>query len=281
MLKQIIVFSIIFFLSTAHVDAASFELNQQERKWMQKFFHDLLFVEGGIYTLWGSKPMTEIVLVHYTEEEVEAILKGAPEEETRNCYVNDCYDLPENWEKWEGIKNRFPIKKYLLFRSHFDADEKISFVYFVDILKTATVIQSNYALFQKAVGFDFHPFEAVLSMPDNTSVFWQKVRESKESPLLWGVLFGYGEINASAFHWKYFDCPQSCKKNIEAYSFQFSNPPPKGQTRLSSDNFILPSFASFTNEDQVIKRYEKERKKIKKTYKGKDLLQLTLQKLTS
>lgn len=61
----------------------------------------------------------------------------------------------------------------------------------------------------------------------------------------------------------------------------FSNPPPKGQVRISKDNFIIPSFVSFSDEDETISRYKEEREKIMKIYQTGDRLQLTLQKLTS
>ncbi len=258
----------------------AYEIYDDERAWMDKFFNDLLFVEGAAYTLFGSKPITEIILSHYTEEELAVFLSGLPKEEQENCFLVENYDLPENWEKWERISSRFLIKKYLLFRSHFDEDGKASFVYFVDILKTASVIESNYELFRRTVGFDFHPLEVTLDMPSKDSTFWKNVRASKESALLWGLLFGFGRVNSYAFHWKYFDCPESCKKLIEALPIRFSNPPPRGQVQISLKNLRLPSFASFIDEDKMITRYEGERKKIQKIYQQKDCLDLTLEKLT-
>lgn len=285
MLKQTFLFLAMVFLFCAcnapQKQSSQFEISTEEREWMEKFFSDLLFAEGGIYTLWGEKPVTEIVLYHYTDEEMNALSQDLPEEDKKNCYVTDCYDLPCNWEKWEKIQSRFPIKKYLLFRSHLDEDGKASFVYFVDILKTAIVLQDNYELFKKVIGFDFHPFEMVLDMQKKDSIFWDKIRNSKDSPMLWGLLFGYGKLNSCAFYWKHFDCPQSCKAFMESYPFQFSNPLPRGQVRLSATNFIIPPFASFSDDDAVITQYQKERERIKKTYQGKDLVQITLQRLTS
>ena len=285
MLKQTFFFLAIVFLffscSSPRKQNSQLELNFEERQWMEKFFNDLLFVEGAAYTLWGSKPITEIVLYHYTDDEMNAMLLDLSKKEIENCYVSDNYDLPSNWEKWEKIQSRFPIKKYLIFRSHFDEDGKASFVYFVDILKTATLIQSNYELFRRAVDFDFHPFEVVLDIRNRESKFWKKVRDSKESPLLWGLLFGYGKMNSLAFYWKHFDCPQSCKEFIGSYPFQFSNPSPRGQVRISASNFAIPHFVSFSDDDEVVGHYLEERERIKKTYQSNDQLQIILQKLTS
>jgi hypothetical protein len=285
MLKQTFFFLAIVFLfhacASPYKQTSQFEVTAEEKQWMGKFFHDLLFGEGVAFTLWGTKPITEIVLYHYTDEEMTAMLRETSKEERENCYVNDNYDLPDNWEKWEKVQSRFPIKKYLIFRSRFNEDGKISFVYFVDILKTATLIQSNYELFRRAVEFDFHPFEVVLDMQNRESPFWQKVRSSKESPLLWGLLFGYGKMNSLAYYWKYFDCPHSCEDRLKSFPSQFSNPSPRGQVRLSEKNFLIPAFISFSEDDEVIRRYQGERERIKNAYKGDDRLQFVLNQLTS
>ncbi|MBS0652674.1 MAG: hypothetical protein JSR39_04015 [Verrucomicrobia bacterium] len=276
--------SIIFFLSGCEPitkEKPPVTLTEEERQWLGEFFNDLLFVEGGAYTLWGSKPVTEIVLYHYTEEEMQQIVDGLAEEDKNNCYVQETYDLPENWLKWEKIQNRIALKKHLLFRSHFDEDGKASFVYFVDILKTALVIESNYDLFQRAVGFDFHPLEIVLEMPNQESNFWIKVRAAKNAAQLWGILFGYGKTNSSAFYWKFFDCPEPCKEILESYPYKFSNPDPVGKVELSITNLNLPSFVSFEEPDQMMQYYEKVRDNIKKTYMGNNQLDVTLNKLSS
>jgi len=285
MLKHTFFLLAIFFLfsscSSSKKQSSQLELSPEEKHWMEKFFSDLLFAEGGAYTLWGTKPITEIVLYHYTDEEMKALQEELSKEDKENCYVTDCYDLPSNWEKWEKIKSQFSIKKYLLFRSHFDEDGKASFAYFVDVLRTATLIQDNYELFKKSAEFDFHPLEVVIDMQNPNSVFWNKIRNSKDSPLLWGLLFGYGKLNSCAFFWKHFECPQSCQEAVDSYPFRFSNPSPRGQVRISLTNFTIPQFVSFSDDDETIIQYEKEREKIKKAYQGKDLVKITLQKLTS
>lgn len=256
-----------------------YSITREESDWMAKFFDDLLFDERAVFTLWGSKPMTEIILYHYSEEEMALMFENLTKEELENCYINYKYDLPENWEKWEKTHSRFPIKKYLLFRSHFSDDKKVSFVYFVDILKSASIIQDNYNLFRKSVGMDFHPLEAVLEMPNAESSFWKKVRSSEDSALLWGILFGYGKVNACAYHWKYFDTPESCKEFLQSFSSHSSNPPPSGQVQITAKKFNTPSFVSFIDQDEMIQTYNNEREKIRAIYQDKNRLNLTLEKL--
>ena len=55
--------------------SSKYHLSAEDQKWMEKFFYDFIVIEGGAYTLWGSKPVTELVLRHYTKEEWEEIKK--------------------------------------------------------------------------------------------------------------------------------------------------------------------------------------------------------------
>jgi len=253
------------------------DISTDERQWMEKFFHDLLFLEGGVYTLWGSKPVSEIVLNHMTDEEWDAVYQ----EEVTDCYINDNYDIDENWEKWEKIASKFPIKKYLLFRARFDEEEKTSIIYFVDIIKAATALQDHYELFCREFGFDFHPLEAILEMPDQESAFWRGMKHAEHKALLWGLLFGYGKTNAYTYNWKYFDSPKSCRKFVDALSMKGSAPSPKGRVRLSKDHFEVVPFMTFDENDERVAQYQAERERIRKIYKGKKVLDITLKKLIS
>ncbi len=265
---------------TKRIDQTTYEVSAEERLWMTKLFDNILFWEHGIYTLWGSKPITEIVLSHYTNDELAQIEKTASLNPSNNGYLVEG-DLEENWGKWEAVQSRFPMKRYLLFKSHDSVDGRHSFVYFVNILKTATVIQENYDLFSKAVGFDFHPLEVVLEMPNHESMFWNRLNNSCDSPMLWGILFGFGRQNSHCFYWKHFDCPKIGERFFDQFPGQFSNPEPTGMIRISAQNFTLPTFVSFSDEDEVLERYKIERKKILQIYLKGDRLDITLQKLTN
>jgi hypothetical protein len=228
--------------------------------------------------LLGSKPITLIILNLDTEEETQIYLKSLSEKEIKNCRIVENYDLPENWEKWERISARFPIKRYLLFKSDREKVPDASFVYFVDILKTATTIQNNYALFRDAVGFDFNPLQAVLEMPNKESKFWENIQGKTA---LWGLLFGYGRTNSFAFEWKYFSNLEVCQNFFKSLPCHFSKEPMHGKVEISLKNFKIPSFISFETNDETIEQYKEEREKIRKTYEGKNLLEFTLKKLTS
>lgn len=279
-----ILFFFTTFFSSCHnrhleTDPPYVSVVQENQKWMTKFFHDLLFSEGAVYTLWGSKPMTEIILYHYSDEEWAAIHKNIPPEDLKDGFAFDVYDLPTNWELWEKISSKFPMNRYLLFKSHTSEDGRISFIYFVDIFKTATVLQDHYALFKAAVGFDFHPLEAVLEMPNRDSKFWTQVRNADNVTILLGLLFGYGKTNAYTYHWKYFDSPELCQKRLDKLESHTSQPTPKGVHMISPSDFAIPGFISFTQDDEIVEQYQKDKEKIHKIYKKKDLLEVTLKRL--
>lgn len=257
----------------------SLEISAEERGWMTEFFSELLFSEKAAYTLWGSKPITEIVLYHYSDEQMNVMFDEANAEGWKDSFYIENYHLPENWERWEKIQNRFPMKRYLLFKSNKKSKSEYSFVYFVNVFATASVVMDHYDLFRQAVGSDFHPLEVVLEIQNENSYFWSQLENSKMGAFLWGLLFGYGKENAMAYHWKYFDSSKVAKTYLETISTAASNAFPAGKVVFSKKHFLLPSFISFSEEDPVREKYEVERQKIKKIYQKGDLLDLTLQKL--
>jgi hypothetical protein len=274
--------AIIFTLSSCNFtenDKPS-QISKDERAWMEKFFNDLMLFESGIYTLWGSKPITLVGIPHYTEDELKTYIDSLKEEDKKNGLIVENYSLPETWEKWEKISDRFPMNRYLLFRSELYESPKASFIFFVDILKTAIVIEENYAAFRKVVGFDFNPLEVVLDIKNKDSAFWLAIRDHRSSAL-WGLLFGFGKTNAYAFHWKHFEHPEKSIQFFDQMPTHLSQKPLKGKINFSIHNFEIPAFVSFDENDEIVERYQSERDRIRKIYRGKDFLELTLRKLTN
>lgn len=272
--------NLLFFSCENSAKSHSFKpipIDQEDRQWMTKFFKDMMLDERGVFTLMGSKPLTLIVLENYTEEEIQAHYASLSEEEKKNGRIVEKYDLPENWEKWEKVSARFPMKRYMLFKSGMYENPNATFVFFVDILKTTMVIQENYEIFQKAVGFDFIPIEVVLEMKIKGSKFWERVNGNS---YLWGILFGYGRSNAFAFHWKHFDHPKISENFFESLNPDFSEEPLRGKVEITLKNFQIPAFVSFVDNDPTIEAYKKERERIQEMFKGKDFLDHTLQRLT-
>jgi hypothetical protein len=264
---------------TKKKETASAYISEEERPWLTQFFSDIMLCEAGIYTLCGaSKPMTLIQIDQYSDEQKKAFFDALTEEEKRDGCIFEGYNLSETWLKWEKISHRFPTKRYMLFKTDLYQEPDCFFVLFVDILKTATIIQDNYEAFRKAVGFDFHPLEVTIKINQKDSIFLNKLKGNSH---LLGLLLGFGKTNSYIFHWKYFDLTSSSAEWFNNIPFRSSNEPMKGLIKFTIDNFGIPSFISFNEIDPIIDLYKEERIKIKNIYKDKDFLDLTLQKLTN
>lgn len=250
------------------------ELNAEERAWMEKFFKDIMLEEGSIYTLFGSKPMTAIAINYHSDDEVQAIFDQMSEEEKATAVIVDD-DLPQNWEKWEKLRSRFSMNRYLFFKKTDPEDSKFATLYFVDIAKVALVLEEHYDIFKRETGMDFLPLQVVFEM-EKGSVFWDQVFNNST---LVGLLYGFGLKNSYSFTWKYSKMPETCTGFCQSLPSCFSDKSTYGDATIS--HFRLPIFASFSEQDEVIEKYKKERNEIKQRYRGNDFLSLTLQKLTS
>lgn len=253
-------------------------LSNEDRVWMEKFFRDVMLHESAIYTLWGEKPITGLIIEHFTQEEIEAYYNSLTESELKKSYILDePYDLLENWEKWKKLSLQIPMKNYLFFESRWEKDPSATFIYFVNIEKTVALLEKHYEIFRNIVQFEFDPKQVVYEMPTPTSPFWDK---TKESALAWGLLFGFGEENSLIFDKKYFGNQEEQKAIDEEFIGKVSHERFQGVVTIGLDNFRIPSFMSFEKDDHTIHQYELERERIKKIYENQDFLSVTLEKLT-
>lgn len=268
---------LLFFGCSSSSRDLKFSSADSEKTWMEKFFKDLLLEESGVFTLWGTKPMTVFDICLYSSEEIREMQKNHPmivEEETIEL---KNYDFPANWENWEKNRHRFPLHGFLLFKVENSEDPKLPNIYFVNILQTALVIEQNYHLFRKAVGKDFDALTVVLDMEKLHSDFWQPIFKNAQ---LVGLLYGFGLKNASCFAWKY--------RNQEGNHVTFSNTLQhsfsdsiKSIGDATVQHFPIPIFASFFPDDEMQNRYIAERNEIRKIYRKRDFVDVTLQKLTN
>ena len=241
------------------------QLSMEEKKWMDAFFRGVMLQQQGIYTLFGSKPMTMVPL-----ELQEKDSKAADKKQI----VQENYHLVENWENWEKLESKFPLHRFALFKRADAIDPNLQFIYFADLTKVALVLQENYNVFRKETGLDFDALEESLTL-EQGSEFWDQVFDQ---PALLGLVLGYGMKNSFCFQWKY--CSSENQEKISgALQFNFSDKPQSGKATL--EKLTLPIFASFSDgEDEVIQKYQKEREAIQAVYEGRDFLAVTLQKLT-
>jgi len=244
---------------------------------MEEFFRGVMIEESAIYTLWGTKPVTVIIIDYYTDEEKDAFLNQMSEEELKTAVWSTDYCVGEKWEKWDKLRERFSINRYLLFKKP-HSDPKLACLYFVDILQLAATLQEHYELFKRETGMDFDPIQVVLEM-EKGSKFWNEVWDKSPSNThLIGILFGFGLKNSFCYQWKWWPSVEFEKIANTLKQKSSSGRSQGGDATI--DHLLIPSFASFFNEDEVIEQYNREREKIKKIYKGHDFLDVTLRKLT-
>lgn len=236
---------------------------------MGKFLNDLFLEEGAIFVLWGSKPLSTFPLYLFRDEEMKNLYDQLSEEEKSQVTIIENYDLPSNWKKWEIFQKDLNIHQFALFLRETD-NPKAPEICFVNLLQTALTLEDHHEIFTKTLGFNFESDQVVSEIQDPHSIFWNKVLQE---PLLLGILYGFGKHNSLSFHWKHI---KEGRIN-HALNFIFSDARKLGHTNL--ENFPLPIFASFINNDPIIEKYENERRMIKNHYKGKDFVQLTLEKL--
>lgn len=253
----------------------SYDLSSDERDWLEQFFTGLMLQNRGIYTLYGSKPMTSFVLDYHTDEEIQAYYDQMTEEEKKTAIYVEDYQLTKNWEKWEQVRSRFPMTKFLLFKRNDAYDDKSAFVYFVDPLKVARTMSENYSIFREQAGFDFDPLKEAYNI-EKGSHFWSEIRKN---PVISGLLYGFGAKNSLVFYWKNWGVSEQCLEFPNCTEAHPSDRLVDGKSTI--DNLTLPAFMSFFQEDEIIDLYKKERKTIQTDYKGKDFLTHTLQKLTA
>lgn len=245
---------------------SEFRLTLEEEQWLPEFFRDVFLEEHAIYTLWGTKPLTAFDICYYTEEELKNLQQRYSLPQSSVTIHVSRYTIPENWDRWKKIQSRFPIQNFLFFEKQDDLFPKIFRLFFLNKRSVVSVLSTRYQLFEERVGFKFTPSVVISEIENPESFFWKKVFNNSE---LMGLLYGFGEVNASCFS----SCNERCKRVGFSDYLEII-----GEMDLS--NFIIPIFASFSEKDKHIKKYLQEREKIKKIYKHHDFVHLTLKKLT-
>lgn len=296
-------------------------LSEENHSWLEKFLRYFMFYENGIYTLLGSKPLTSMIIFindlpedqlreKEREQRVYFLLNSdnkkdiefynrlsSDEKEKKAHLIRDrdfIYNINDLWEKWE--KTRFFINKnFLLVKKiraaknweKLESCKKVYDIFFVNVHKTALVIQENYDLFRQVVGYDFDPLKLVFELENEKSPFWDKIMgdDSWKYSVLWGLLFGFGKENSFSYLWasrhiRGMNLTQQENQwslTLPSWSSCNNYPSVSDKNAFSIFNFSIPLFKSFIENDPIVLKYEKEKEEIKKMYKGKDFVSYTLE----
>lgn len=251
--------------------------SKEESQKLKRFFDLLLLREYGVYVLFGSKPLVTAWVSLASDEESQAYYDNLTEEQKKMVFPAENI----NWADWEAVKDRIPLNNYVLFKRK-TPDPLVDEIVFANRQNIIVELTTDYRLFKNIVGYDFSPEKVVFELEDPSSKFWNTIFSYK---LSYGLICGYGKINSYFFQWW---IAGRNARNPQIANFWENTPfGPKESKKFiefqenpSYENVLIPPFRSVEN-DQVARRYERERKKIIALYKNKNPLAVTLKKLTS
>lgn len=290
-------FLAIFFISGCFHPTKEGVFPKSETERFEEFFKKFLFLEGGVYTLYGSKPMTELVLDSKTPEEKlalqEAALKKLSKKELAEFKAScleyeEKYWFEETWDMWEEKLKDLPIKRFLFIERKIGIPANLQenrYIYFVNIAETAKILKKYYSLFRNYVGFEFNPLSVVFEMKNPDSPFWNAIwRENctYKNVCLMGLLFGYGLENSYSFSW-HFIKDENPQETIFIEAFLKQGMPTVSVEALKQfnppHNFLLPAYISFSISDPQTRQYKCEYIKIRDIYKNSTIIESTMQQL--
>ncbi len=260
-------------------------ISQEDKTWMEPFFHEFFLGGSTIYTLFGTKPIAGKIVteatkkdfeesVHYylEREKIEGKERKKILREMSSSFQEDT--LLKSWNKWICFIKKYPNSPFL-FAKHPTLSKKLWIIHILNIQETIWVLQKHYDLFQREVGYDFDPISATLEFTNIDSPFWKKVFSNH---LLSGIVYGYGYRNSYFFSLLQKEFSYDLAKKEAIFSSKIL-PFSKEKTCYSIPRLPLPRFRSFRlpyNEDPILERYKLERKKIQKNLNEKNFFQKIL-----
>lgn len=257
------------------------------------FLEHVMIREKGLFTLLGSKPMTEFDVTNgtgLTEEEMfqdfekaksywvhdhneEATMPATYEDFLKYWRALFYLNNKKHWLIWKEQQVQYLGKRYLMVeRPTPFGDGKMGL--FVNVPLTTYLLHKHQKEFETTLGFSFDPETILNEIIDPDSVFWTR---SFQSHYLFGLLMGYGDQNAFLFSWHQKAFPHS---PLGAYFDHIPSAEPSTgyvfKKKVSVQDLSLPLFGTFTIYDETREQYRNERKKILEFYIHKDFAQTTL-----
>ncbi len=274
-------FGLLFFLMTSCTARhPSSPLSSKEQTSLEAFFSHLLFQAGGVYTLFGDKPMSWEALEEISAKESAEFLKENP-----HPILKNQMNFAENWKTWQQVKERFILNPFFLLvkRASPSFSPISSSIFLVNVSATAAILHTHYEKFKAIVGHDFDPIKVVFEFENDNSIFWKEVLSSH---YLVGILLGYGEINAWFFEQmeKYYKDEKTEDQDPQKKTFftlLLKNSCSSNALTDFDISLPLPHFNCFFESQELLKKYESYQEKIKKIYKGRNLIEVTIDRLTS
>lgn len=233
--------------------------NHSNLKKIETFLNEFLFVEGGVYTLFGDKPVTEMAIFIGSNED---LIELTPEQSLAATPLDPS--IAKNWETWKHHIAKLPLKTFILHDRSCPSDPTLRFYSIVNTQAVRDLLHKHKKAFQDITGIDFNEDAIIDEFTSDTSSFWQKAFQDH---YLMGLLYGFGEENALYF-------AKQIATNQTLIRFSAKEDP-----FASMHQFPIPSFA-LSPEDTMTDHYQQQRTKIERLYRNKNMVEVSVQRLT-
>lgn len=246
----------------------------EEKKWLDEFIEQVFLNNTMIYTLFGTKPMSDVTICIASENDC---IKASSQylaklnKEEKEIFLKKLHEGCENdnfnayFQKWCNLLKKHPSNKFL-FRSSISDNNHYLLIDMINIQEVVWILKDYYAVFSKETGIEYEPTSIVYEFDNINSVFWKTVFSNH---YLLGLLYGFGDKNAYFFS-NYMDKT----KNYNFLDSSVNNNDFFGRKEpISIKNLSIPTFRSFyfaAIEDPVISKYKIEQSTIQNYLMGKD-----------
>ena len=269
-------------------------LTAEEKADLDYFFRMLMFENHGAFVLFGSKPICEMFL-RDTESKAADIafqqwfdsLPEMKQAEFKARMKNKIQKEPElkrnpyrGWLALQKALKTLKTKRFLFRIVPLRGPGRYELM-LINIHHTSLVMTQNYTAFRNAARMDFSPIQATLELRNPDSVFWKNIL-SNPNHITKGLLFGFGLKNSIFGNLRLTYSNSKISSELKKSIVKHLKAPSHG-SRIkdgegSPSNFTIPLFTSIEGDDWI-EKYKKEKVEIEKIYLGKDLVEVTLQRL--
>lgn len=269
-----------FFLSNFSCESPkkSCLIDKEDREVVDTFLRYIAISEVGIYTILGSKPVTEFDIPQVrTKDQLKAQYEKMPERFRKKISfkkydtTKEIEKLREACDKWVQLQHKYVGEHFVI---HFD--EKMHSCYLVNIPLVIYILREHYEDFSKVLGTNFDPEIVAKEIGNDSASFW-KIFKDNSNAYLMGLLFGYGEKNSKLFQWE--------KEKSISFPFRvvsYRSPWLKKRRvfgcaiREDVENLDIPQFIVYQPVDEIVGRYLFEKEQILQIYKKRDFAETTV-----
>ena len=210
--------------------------------------------ELGVYTILGSKPVTEFRIPQVRpEDESKTLYEAMPEDFRKKISFEKFHnkaqteELRELCSKWMKVQNKYIGNHFTI-----QFNENMRLGYLVNIPLVIYVLREHYQDFSKALGMDFDPAIFSREIGSSSSETW-KTFEKNGISFLWGLLFGFGEKNSKFFQWEQ-EKSISFPFRVASYDLpSFKKRPLPRDEKI--ENLGIPQFVVYQPIDEVVEKY--------------------------